>query len=150
VPTHALSTGLILYVPLDARWSLGAKIRALGHCVFMSSKLPLLNACIEKTINPERPGLQVSCVRVCMHVAAPYFLLLARVALYSASTNDAEHLIFGARQVHGTRATRSIPNPCVYASSLVAACCTSIKQCPPCRPLRVLYPVLPPRTSPSI
>lgn len=48
---------------LCARWSLGAKIRALGHCVFMSSKLPLLNACIEKTINPERPGLQVqSCL----------------------------------------------------------------------------------------
>jgi hypothetical protein len=64
----------------------------------MSSKLPLLNACIEKTINPERPGLQVTSVRVCcMHAAAPDFLLLARVALYSASTKGAEHLIYGAR-----------------------------------------------------
>ena len=75
------STVLILYFPFDARWSLGAKIRALGHCVFMSSKLPLLNACIEKTINPERPGLQVSSVCLRMHAVAHEVVCTRRAVL---------------------------------------------------------------------
>ena len=41
-------------------WSLGAKIRAIGHCIFLTSKLPLLSACVDATISDRRPDLQAS------------------------------------------------------------------------------------------
>jgi hypothetical protein len=53
----------------ECRWSIGAKIRALGHCVFLNSKLPLLNACIETTVHPARPDTQVATCAVSMLVA---------------------------------------------------------------------------------
>ena len=63
MPSHYLYTRHVA----AARWSMGSKLRAIGHCVFMSSKLPLLNACIENTVYPHRPELQVR-----LH---PHFLL---------------------------------------------------------------------------
>lgn len=53
------ATHAALASTFDARWSLGAKIRAIGYCVFLASKLPLLQACIDATIYERRPDTQV-------------------------------------------------------------------------------------------